>query len=420
MQVADGPPTFRRHLEAFCGAFYETKLRGTCFSVIANRWSNDVAAPLAGAAAMRDINLGHTSAFRAGFVAIPAVLAAAAVAALITIAPVWMRAAYTQADTKETNEKSALQSSESAPLLRDVKSLPTPALTSNDDHFREFTFDLGSAPAVSPFENSSARAEELLFLVEPVGADALRQNEVSAFVRDSKHPSTDVASEFMSDSSMPAQAPSANRKLEIPLPRSRPLKDHHDRAGAPSSNASTVPGPTRGPSFGPFAWLKRLLRFKDAQTTPILPPEADGRTAVYDIEGHAVYLPNGEKLEAHSGLGKWLDDARYVNVKDRGPTPPNIYRLALRKQPFHGVQAIRLNPVGGGNMYGRAGMLVHPYMLGPDGQSNGCVSLKDYPEFLQAFLSGEINRLIVVGHLENAPSTAYAQAQLTAMDIVTH
>jgi hypothetical protein len=34
-------------------------------------------------------------------------------------------------------------------------------------------------------------------------------------------------------------------------------------------------------------------------------------------------------------------------------------------------------------------------MLGPDGQSNGCVSLQDYPKFLEAFLRGG-DRLFVV------------------------
>ena len=47
-------------------------------------------------------------------------------------------------------------------------------------------------------------------------------------------------------------------------------------------------------------------------------------------------------------------------------------------------------------MYGRSGFLAHPYMLGPDGQSNGCVSLQDYPKFLETFLRGDIDRLIVV------------------------
>jgi hypothetical protein len=45
----------------------------------------------------------------------------------------------------------------------------------------------------------------------------------------------------------------------------------------------------------------------------------------------------------------------------------------------------------------------HTYMLGPNGQSNGCVSFSDYPAFLNAFLSGEVNRLVVVEYLANSP-----------------
>ena len=119
------------------------------------------------------------------------------------------------------------------------------------------------------------------------------------------------------------------------------------------------------------------------------------------LAAHTVYLPNGDRLEAHSGLGDKLDDPRYVSVKDRGPTPPNVYELTLREQLFHDVQAIRLNPVGDSSMFGRDGMLAHPYMLGANGQSNGCVSFKDYPAFLHAYLRGEVDRLVVVPHLGN-------------------
>ena len=47
------------------------------------------------------------------------------------------------------------------------------------------------------------------------------------------------------------------------------------------------------------------------------------------------------------------------------------------------MQALRLNPVGEGGIYGRAGLLAHPFMLGPNGNSNGCVSVKDYDAFLK-------------------------------------
>jgi hypothetical protein len=54
-------------------------------------------------------------------------------------------------------------------------------------------------------------------------------------------------------------------------------------------------------------------------------------------------------------------------------------------------------------MYGRAGILAHTYMLGSKGQSNGCVSFANYPEFLNAYLKGEITRLAVVERLETTP-----------------
>jgi hypothetical protein len=89
----------------------------------------------------------------------------------------------------------------------------------------------------------------------------------------------------------------------------------------------------------------------------LLLPDLGSRTAVYDISARTVYLPNGEKLEAHSGLGDKLDDPRYVGVRMRGPTPPNVYDLTLGAQPFHGVRTIRLNPVDDDKMFGRAAHL---------------------------------------------------------------
>ncbi|HEY6705248.1 MAG TPA: tlde1 domain-containing protein, partial [Xanthobacteraceae bacterium] len=59
--------------------------------------------------------------------------------------------------------------------------------------------------------------------------------------------------------------------------------------------------------------------------------------------------------------------------------------------------------VDGGRMYGRAGILAHSYMLGANGQSNGCVSFSNYPEFLDAYLRGEVTRLAVVERLDSPP-----------------
>jgi hypothetical protein len=117
-----------------------------------------------------------------------------------------------------------------------------------------------------------------------------------------------------------------------------------------------------------------------------------------------VYLPNGRRLEAHSGLGSYMDDPRYVNIRRKGATPPNTYKLVMRESLFHGVRAIRLIPVDDSKMFGRDGILAHTYMLGSNGQSNGCVSFADYPQFLNAFLNGEIDRIVVVERLDNPPS----------------
>jgi hypothetical protein len=133
-----------------------------------------------------------------------------------------------------------------------------------------------------------------------------------------------------------------------------------------------------------------------APTVVVTPDPAGVRTAVYDIEAHTVYLPSGKKLEAHSGLGDWMDDPSSMRKRMRGVTPPNTYELTLREAMFHGVQAIRLNPVDEDKMFGRDGILAHTYMLGPNGQSNGCVSFRDYAAFLRAFRNGEVNRMLVV------------------------
>ncbi len=136
----------------------------------------------------------------------------------------------------------------------------------------------------------------------------------------------------------------------------------------------------------------------EQRTTPGAVP-IDQATAVYDISAHTVYLPDGTRLEAHSGLGGALDDPRYVSERMRGPTPPGVYDLQPRGQPFHGVQALRLVPVGNDDTYGRAGLLAHTYMLGQNGDSFGCVSFKDYNAFLSAYLHGEVKRLTVVARL---------------------
>jgi hypothetical protein len=114
-----------------------------------------------------------------------------------------------------------------------------------------------------------------------------------------------------------------------------------------------------------------------------------------------VYLPDGTKLEAHSGLGDKLDDPSSAKIRMRGVTPPHIYELKPREALFHGVPALRLTPIGGEEaIYGRSGLLAHSFMLGPNGDSNGCVSFRDYNAFLNAYRNQGIKKLAVVARID--------------------
>jgi hypothetical protein len=199
----------------------------------------------------------------------------------------------------------------------------------------------------------------------------------------------------------------------VPLPTRRPAWEEPParatRTGrTPSHSSNTMMAyarPDDGEDTAPLSGLARLFERK-----PRLPGLGSG-VAVYDIRNAVVYMPNGEKLEAHSGLGKMVDKPRYVDEKNRGPTPPNTYKLVLRERRFHGVEAIRLLPVNGNNKYGRVGLLAHTYMLrGGLAQSNGCVVFKDYKRFLKAFKRGRITRLVVVPDMSHASPAVLASA----------
>jgi hypothetical protein len=147
---------------------------------------------------------------------------------------------------------------------------------------------------------------------------------------------------------------------------------------------------------------------EQARTDSAKPPEDDSHTAIYDISARAVYLPDGRRLEAHSGIGDLQDNPRHVRVHMRGATPPNLYKLTLRGALFHGVRALRMTPVDESKMYGRDGILAHSYLLRAKGQSHGCVVFSNYPEFLNAFLKGEVTRIAVVEHLDGPPTPKFA------------
>jgi hypothetical protein len=132
-------------------------------------------------------------------------------------------------------------------------------------------------------------------------------------------------------------------------------------------------------------------------------PDRGNGTAIYDISAGVVHMPGGEKLEAHSGIGKMRDNPDFVHVRMRGATPPSSYKLTMREALFHGVEAIRLTPESGVKPHGRDGLLAHTYMLARRGESNGCVVFKDYSRFLAAFKRGEVKRMVVVPKLQSRP-----------------
>lgn len=132
-------------------------------------------------------------------------------------------------------------------------------------------------------------------------------------------------------------------------------------------------------------------------------PGPGSRIAVYVIEDAVVHMPNGEKLRAHSGRGHMRDNPKYVHIKNQGPTPPNVYKLRMREARFHGIEAIRMNPVGDAKMYNRDGFLTHTYLLRRRGDSSGCVVFEDYNRFLNAYKRGHVQTLIVVPSMRDLP-----------------
>jgi len=218
--------------------------------------------------------------------------------------------------------------------------------------------------------------------------------------------------------------PSAQVAMNVPPPVARPVETKpaaksgsslHDMAERAKVAMMSL---TSRSSIVDKLWGKReqqgpLLSYAsaDASITASIPhdqnpmhggsPPYDRSTAVYDISAHMVYLPDGTKLEAHSGLGSKLDDPSSAPIRMRGVTPPHIYELKPREALFHGVPALRLTPIGGENaIYGREGLLAHTYMLGPNGDSNGCVSFRDYSAFLNAYRNMGIRKLAVVTRVE--------------------
>jgi len=178
---------------------------------------------------------------------------------------------------------------------------------------------------------------------------------------------------------------------DVPVPLTKPAIAQPRKQETPKLAYAPATERTEEPKHEGL--LKRLFR-----------SPTGNRVAIYDISAATVYLPSGEKLEAHSGIGAMRDNPRSVTQKNRGATPPHTYNLRMRESLFHGVAAIRLTPVDGRNPHNRDGLLAHTYMLGRNGDSNGCVVFKDYKRFLNAFKRAEFNQMIVVESMSSKPS----------------
>jgi hypothetical protein len=236
-------------------------------------------------------------------------------------------------------------------------------------------------------------------------AATLLSASVSSSTRNSLHSTSAFAGADISVAEPEEGASDVLNYARLPSPDS----GEHGIAQPASRSAPKLATAT---SSSPASAARKRVATAETSKDSISSVDQDSRTAIYDIAARTVYLPNGRRLEAHSGFGSYMDDARYVNLKRQGPTPPNTYKLVMREEPFHGVRAIRLVPVGDGKMFGRDGMLAHSYMLGPSGQSNGCVSFSDYSAFLEAYLKGEVDRLVVIEQLATAPGPKTASGWL--------
>jgi hypothetical protein len=274
---------------------------------------------------------------------------------------------------------------------------------------------LRDAPAAKRFGQRGNDAEKPSRIALAIIDAELRDEAVSSPPLPSAPPAHSaplVSDDAADDADARTGSPLAeNIPDSVPLPTWRPewQRPATQTARAPSPSSKTTvmayAKPDDAEETGPLSGLARLFERK-----PRLPGLGSG-VAVYDIRNAVVYMPNGEELEAHSGLGKMVDKPRFASVKMRGPTPPNTYKLVLRERRFHGVEAIRLLPVDGKKKYGRDGLLAHTYMLrGGLAQSNGCVVFKDYKRFLKAFKRGKVTRLVVVPDLSHASPAVLASA----------
>lgn len=273
------------------------------------------------------------------------------------------------------------------------------------------------APALSAraFDVALTWREEWTQLVGRVGLD-LQGAQDDAWIP-AGGVSTLLATRFPSAANVRLPTIEAATPLPLPRPDGIARQDLARQDLARPAIVRTVPVVTEPqlaalppqPKPGDLGIFDKLFADPDRAAKAVL--AANPNTVLYDIAKRVVYLPDGDKLEAHSGFGEWIDDPESVHRKMVGVTPPNVYAVSFREKPFHGVRALRMKPVGSGNMYGRDGILAHSYLLGEAGASNGCISVKDYDKFLKAYEDGKFNQIIVLRSADEPVPSQLANAQ---------
>ncbi|MCA0010559.1 DUF2778 domain-containing protein [Mesorhizobium sp. B292B1B] len=301
---------------------------------------------------------------------------------VVQTAPQPMHFARPDAGTPD-NSQLALALARSLPVEDEAFASPLPMTESSAD------------VAVSPVETQQEQPGDAAALPDALTDDVPLPTRRPHF--DAPEPLKSVEQE------KPAQQPKVVQQK--PAPQTKPVQQAQPakpaRQGRPADGGDALAYAKPDTPSGGFGQAFRNLFNAPGGSRS----GAGSGVAVYDISAKTVYMPDGSRLEAHSGIGAMADQPRYADQKNRGPTPPNTYNLSLRESRFHGVEALRLTPVDGRNKYNRDGLLAHTYLLrGRYAQSSGCVAFKDYARFLAAFKKGKIKRLVVVPRLNGSPT----------------
>jgi len=181
------------------------------------------------------------AAFRAPIISLETLLVAAAIAASVTFGIEWMHTAYLKADSN-------LKAEENCCVFRSVP-----------------------ASAVSLLDSPFAHGNALLFLSEPVGSYASRQEQVSS--GETERPS----GELIPGSQLSNRASSDEDMLSVPLPQSRPFVDQYRQVQsgtAPLNGIATSPKSTADPSLAASSAFMTFLKNLFGQSrNDSLPPE---------------------------------------------------------------------------------------------------------------------------------------------------